>query len=109
SGPDIIVKVIDFGLAKAAAAGQSDITHGGFVGTPAFGNPEQFTGADVDIRSDLYSLGVMLWEMVTGHPPFRGSPTEVMYQHQHAPLPVEQLKDVSQPVAVLLGVLLAHV
>ena len=60
----------------------------------------------MDIRSDLYSLGVMLWEMVTGHAPFRGSPAEVMYQHQHAPLPLEQLEDVPQPVVVLLEVLL---
>ena len=48
----------------------------------------------------------MLWEMVTGHVLFGGSPAEVMYQHQHAPLPVEQLKDVPQPVIVLLEVLL---
>ena len=52
----------------------------------------------MDIRSDLYSLGVTLWEMVTGHAPFRGTPAEVMYQHQHAPLPLEQLEDVPQPV-----------
>ena len=60
----------------------------------------------MDIRSDLYSLGVMLWEMVTGHAVFRGSPAEVMYQHQHAPLPLERLEDVPQPVVVLLEVLL---
>ena len=60
----------------------------------------------MDIRSDLYSLGVTLWEMVTGQAPFRGSSAEVMYQHQHAPLPLEQLKDVPQPVVVLLEVLL---
>jgi serine/threonine protein kinase len=106
SGPDITIKIIDFGLAKAAAASESDITHGAFVGTPAFASPEQIRGADVDIRSDLYSLGVILWQMVAGKAPFRGSPTEVMYQHQHASLPIEQLKDVPQPVALLLEMLL---
>ena len=60
----------------------------------------------MDIRSDLYSLGVTLWEMVTGQAPFRGPSAEVMYQHQHAPLPLEQLEDVPQPVVVLLEVLL---
>jgi serine/threonine protein kinase len=60
----------------------------------------------VDIRSDLYSLGVTLWVMVTGQTPFRGPSADVMYQHQHAPLPLEQLKDVPQPVVVLLEKLL---
>ena len=79
---------------------------GVFAGTPEFASPEQFAGVGVDIRSDLYSLGVTLWEMLTGQVPFRGSPAEVMYQHQHAPLPVEQLKGVPQPLVVLLEVLL---
>ena len=48
----------------------------------------------------------MLWQMVTGHALFKGSPAEVMYQHQHAPLPLEQLKGVPQPLVVLLEVLL---
>jgi serine/threonine protein kinase len=47
---------------------------GAFAGTPEFASPEQFAGLGVDIRSDLYSLGVVLWEMVTGHAVFRGSP-----------------------------------
>ena len=63
-------------------------------------------GVGVDIRSDLYSLGVTLWEMLIGRVPFRGSPSELMYQHQHAALPVEQLKGVPQPVVLLLGALL---
>ena len=60
----------------------------------------------MDIRSDLYSLGVTFWEMVTGNRLLRGSPAEVMYQHQHAPLRLEQLEDVPQPVVALLEVLL---
>ena len=71
------VKIIDLGLAKAVSEAGSQTTisiPGGFAGTPEFASPEQFAGAGVDVRSDLYSLGVMLWKMVTGHVLFRGSP-----------------------------------
>ena len=105
-GPELTVKVIDFGLAKATTVNESNLTYGGFVGTPAFASPEQLASRSIDVRSDLYSLGITLWAMVTGQTPFRGSPTEVMYQHQHAPLPLEQLKGVPQPVVVLLEALL---
>jgi WD40 repeat protein/serine/threonine protein kinase len=105
----VTAKIIDLGLAKtvdesALEAGIS--SPGAFAGTPEFASPEQFAGVDVDIRSDLYSLGVMLWEMVTGQTPFRGPPAEVMYQHQYAPLPVEHLQGIPQPLVALVGVLL---
>jgi len=105
----VTAKIIDLGLAKTLdeSASEAGISSpGAFVGTPEFASPEQFGGVGVDIRSDLYSLGVTLWVMVTGQTPFRGPSAEVMYKHQHAPLPRERLKDVPQPVVVLLEKLL---
>src|SRR5215469_2008676 len=105
----VSAKIIDLGLAKMLSepGAQTAISiPGGFAGTPEFASPEQFAGVQVDIRSDLYSLGVTLWEMVTGQAPLKGSPAEVMYQHQHASLPLDRLKRVSQPVGVLLEMLL---
>ena len=106
---EVTGKIIDLGLAKTVEESASEVgisSPGAFAGTPEFASPEQFAGVQVDIRSDLYSLGVTLWVMVTGQTPFRGPSAEVMYQHQHAPLPLERLKDVAQPVVVLLEKLL---
>ena len=108
-GNRVTAKIIDLGLSKTVAESPSQPAisiPGAFAGTPEFASPEQFAGVGVDIRSDLYSLGVTLWEMLTRKVPFRGTPAEVMYQHQHAPLPIEQLIDVPQPIVVLLQVLL---
>src|SRR5271165_554925 len=108
-GGAVIAKIIDLGLAKPApdAPAEDAVSiPGAFAGTPEFASPEQFAGVGVDIRSDLYSLGVVLWEMVTGHVVFKGSPAEVMYQHQHAPLPLDLLEAVPKPIVVLLEVLL---
>ena len=108
-GGAVTAKIIDLGLAKAVSEPLSEAAismPGVFAGTPEFASPEQFAGVGVDIRSDLYSFGVTLWKMLTGQAPFRGSPAEVMYKHQHAPLPVEQLKAVPQPLVVLLELLL---
>src|SRR5271157_1635051 len=108
-GGAVTAKIIDLGLAKAAneSGAQTAIsTPGAFTGTPEFASPEQFAGVQVDIRSDLYSLGATLWEMLTGTAPFRGSPAEVMYRHLRAPLAIGQLERVPQPVVVLLEVLL---
>jgi serine/threonine protein kinase len=108
-GGAITAKIIDLGLAKAvnepgSLAAISAL--GRFAGTPEFASPEQFAGVAVDIRSDLYSLGTVLWKSVTGEALFTGSPAVLMSQHQRAPLPLEKLRGVPQPVVVLLETLL---
>src|ERR1700736_2564810 len=105
----VTAKIIDLGLAKTVdeSASEAGISSpGAFAGKPEFASPEQFAGVQVDIRSDLYSLGVTLWMMVAGQTPFRGPPAEVMYQHQQAPLPLDRIRDVAQPLAILLEKLL---
>src|SRR4029077_3862950 len=90
----LLVKVIDFGLAKSlgVAADQSvTVSMGGFVGTPHFASPEQLEEKEIDIRSDIYSLGAKLWFMLTGRPPFQGSIASVITQHLSQPLPAEIL------------------
>jgi serine/threonine protein kinase len=109
-GGAVTAKIIDLGLARPAPdAWPAEVaisTLGGFAGTPQFASPEQFAGVSVDIRSDLYSLGMTLWEMLAGQVPFQGSSAEVMHQHQYAPLPLDLLRAVPQPVIVLIEVLL---
>jgi serine/threonine protein kinase/tetratricopeptide (TPR) repeat protein len=108
-GGAVTAKIIDLGLAKAVnePGSQTAISMpGAFVGTPDFASPEQYAGVQVDIRSDLYSLGATLWKMLTGHAPFRGTSAELMHQHLHAPLAIGQLDHVPQPVVVLVEVLL---
>src|SRR5271166_4629308 len=105
----VTAKIIDLGLSKTVAESSSQPAislPGAFAGTPEFASPEQFAGVQVDIRSDLYSLGATLWKMLTGQTPFRGTSAELMYQHLQAPLPIGQLERVPQPVVVLLEVLL---
>jgi serine/threonine protein kinase len=106
----IQVKVIDFGLAKSLVSSadlSGAITVGGFVGTPHFASPEQLKEQNVDLRSDIYSLGATLWFMITGQPPFRGSIAEVIYDHMAVPPSEEILRQVPAPVAELLRKMLA--
>jgi serine/threonine protein kinase/formylglycine-generating enzyme required for sulfatase activity len=80
---EVLVKVIDFGLVKSAMISTTGatLTSAGFVGTPYFASPEQLDQRAEDIRSDIYSLGVTLWFMLTGKPTFLGSMASVIMQH----------------------------
>jgi beta-lactam-binding protein with PASTA domain/predicted Ser/Thr protein kinase len=84
------VKVMDFGIARAAAGSESTMTQTeAVIGTAAYLSPEQARGEHVDARSDLYSTGCLLYELLTGTPPFVGdSPVAVAYQHvREEPIP----------------------
>ncbi len=78
-----LLKIVDFGVAAAHREGDTQLTKTGYViGSPKYMAPEQILGKKVDERADIYALGVMLYEMVTGVPPYsRGDHMSVMYQH----------------------------
>ncbi len=87
------VKVMDFGIARALAdAGNSVTQTAAVIGTAQYLSPEQARGESVDARSDVYSLGCVLYEILTGEPPFIGdSPVAVAYQHvREDPVPPSQ-------------------
>jgi serine/threonine-protein kinase len=81
--PQGAVKVMDFGIARAVADNSATITQtANVIGTAQYLSPEQARGESVDARSDVYSTGCLLYELVTGVPPFQGdSPVAVAYQH----------------------------
>jgi eukaryotic-like serine/threonine-protein kinase len=88
------VKVMDFGIARAVADTSATMTQtAAVIGTAQYLSPEQARGEKVDARSDLYSTGCLLYELLVGRPPFVGdSPVSVAYQHvREAPLPPSQL------------------
>ncbi|MEV7756826.1 Stk1 family PASTA domain-containing Ser/Thr kinase [Microbacterium sp. NPDC089180] len=90
------VKVMDFGIARAVSDSSSTVAETtAIVGTAAYFSPEQAKGESVDARADLYSTGVVLYELLTGRPPFRGeTPVAVAYQHvSEAPLPPSEVNE----------------
>ncbi|MDH3440071.1 MAG: serine/threonine protein kinase, partial [Gammaproteobacteria bacterium] len=78
-----LLKIVDFGVAAAASSGDTQLTKTGYViGSPKYMAPEQILGKKVDEAADIYSVGVIMYEMVTGIPPYsRGDHMSVMYQH----------------------------
>lgn len=83
---DGTIRVLDFGLARVSDL--PSLTQSGFLGSPSHVSPEQATGKRTDIRSDIYSLGVVLYQMLAGHPPFEAENAwSVIGQHIASPLP----------------------
>jgi serine/threonine protein kinase len=110
-GGSLDVKLIDFGLAKGAGLETLDAARitrtQDFVGSPAFASPEQCEAKKLDIRSDIYSLGVTLWYLLSGKRPFSGSVGEVMVAQIIKPPPFDQLAHLPEPVLELLRRMLA--
>jgi len=101
---DGTVKILDFGIARFST---SSLTQSGTVmGTPSYMAPEQIMGQPVDGRADLFSAGVLLYELLAGHRPFVGdSPTAVAYQIMHTDAPElrEELPDIPDAIAEIVA------
>jgi serine/threonine-protein kinase len=103
---DGLLKIVDFGVAAAHKEGDTQLTKTGYViGSPKYMAPEQILGKKVDARADIYSLGVILYEMLTGVPPYsRGDHMSVMYQHVQgkAKSAIDINKDLPLPLSELV-------
>jgi len=103
------VKVADFGLARAVSEA-TVATAGSLLGTVAYLSPEIVTNGEADARADVYAVGAMLYELLTGHQPFQGdTPIQVAYQHVHAevPAPSEEILWLPYQVDELVAALTA--
>jgi serine/threonine protein kinase len=98
-----VVRVMDFGIAKEWGGDSRKLTLAGqLVGTPAYMSPEQIRGERIDSRSDIYSLGIVIFELFTGHVPFRGdTPVVTLFLHLTDPPPLEGPAAASLPPALV--------
>lgn len=97
-------KLADFGIAKVTSDTADVTATGAALGTPAYMSPEQIDGAPLDGRSDIYSLGVLAWEMVAGQRPWAGEPLfKLLYKQKHEPLPPVTLFRPDAPVGLQLA------
>jgi serine/threonine protein kinase len=94
------IALIDFGLSKDAALERDDTDRGMIFGTPHYMSPEQGHGEPIDARSDLYSLGVMLFEMLAREKPYKAeNPMALIYKHRKEPVPrLPVAVDLMQPI-----------
>ncbi len=102
-----LLKIVDFGVAAAHKEGDTQLTKTGYViGSPKYMAPEQILGKKVDERADIYSIGVILYEMITGVPPYsKGDHMSVMYQHVQgkAKAPIEVNPQLPKPLSDLVA------
>ncbi|MGZ3453469.1 MAG: serine/threonine-protein kinase [Polyangiales bacterium] len=87
SGGRDVIKILDFGIAKVDRPGEQLTRAGTVYGTPAYMSPEQALGQDVDARADLWAVGAILFELLTGSPPFPGEGLEVLAHVVNSPVP----------------------
>jgi phosphonate transport system substrate-binding protein len=90
--------LMDFGITKIIEGSKEFTKTGGIIGTPVYMSPEQGSGQRIDHKSDIYSLGIILYEMVTGRPPYEAeTPIAVIFKHVHDPLPPPSLLNPDLP------------
>ena len=100
-GADGSVKVMDFGIARALADAQATMTQtAAVIGTAQYVSPEQARGETVDNRSDVYSVGCLLFELLTGRTPYVGEPISLTYQHVNADIPLPSSFEPDVPPAL---------